>query len=150
IQWGGSSTTGAATGNPTGLVFPSSVGITGGNYDTNTPTQGLSPFTNPVPTPNFGVNLPAQVSTGSGGAIGITLGSVDGNVNIAIRLSALESSGNLRIVSSPRILTLDNHEAHIRAGTTIPYGQTTATGLQTTFIDASLELRVKPHVTSDG
>ena len=44
-----------ATGNPTGIAFPSSVGVTGGNYDNNTPTAGLSPFTRNIATPNFAV-----------------------------------------------------------------------------------------------
>ena len=70
----------SATGNPTGLVFPSNVGIAGGNYDNNTPTQGLSPFVARIPTPNFAVNLPATIGTGQGGALGLTLGSVGGNV----------------------------------------------------------------------
>jgi type IV pilus assembly protein PilQ len=150
IQWGGNVAASNATGNPTGLIFPSTIGVAGGNYDTATPTQGLSPFANPVPTPNFGVNLPATTNTGTGGAIGLTLGAVNGAVNINVRLSAAESNGSLRIVSSPRILTLDNHEAHIAQGTLIPYSQISAQGVQTAFQEAKLELRVRPHVTSDG
>ncbi|MEO7327873.1 MAG: secretin N-terminal domain-containing protein, partial [Minicystis sp.] len=46
IQWGGDGTFSPATGNPTGLVFPSSVGLVGGASDQGTPTAGLSPFTN--------------------------------------------------------------------------------------------------------
>ncbi len=46
IQWGGDATFAAATGNPTGLAFPNSVGVAGGASDGNTPTAGLSPFSN--------------------------------------------------------------------------------------------------------
>jgi type IV pilus assembly protein PilQ len=151
IQWGGDVTAGALTGNPTGLTFPSSVGLAGGAYDAQTNTNGLSPFAGtPILPSNLAVNLPAAVGTGAGGAIGVSLGSVGGNVNLAVRLSAAEASGNLRIVSSPRILTLDNHEAHIAQGTLIPYSQVSAQGVQTAFQQAKLELRVRPHVTSDG
>lgn len=150
IQWGGDVTMNSATGNPTGLVFPSNIGIAGGNQDPNTPTGGLSPFQSNVAAPNFGVNLPATTGTGVGGALGLTLGSIGGNVNLAVRLSASEANGNLRIISSPRILTLDNHEAHIAQGTLIPYSQVSAQGVQTAFQEAKLELRVRPHVTSDG
>jgi type IV pilus assembly protein PilQ len=150
IQWGGDVTMSTATGNPTGLVFPSSVGVVGGNYDTRTPTEGLSPFTGNIATPNFAVNLPATTATGTGGALGVTLGSLGGNVHLAVRLSAAEASGVVRIISSPRILTLDNHEAHIAQGTLIPYSQISAQGVQTAFQEAKLELRVRPHVTSDG
>jgi len=150
IQWGGNVLASTATGNPTGLVFPSSVGVTGGNYDQNTPTAGLTPFAPNVATPNFAVNLPATTNTGSGGALGLTLGSLGGAVNLAVRLSAAEATGVVRIISSPRILTLDNHEAHIAQGTLIPYSQISAQGVQTAFQEAKLELRVTPHVTADG
>jgi len=150
IQWGGDTTFSAATGNPTGLAFPSSIGLAGGASDGNTPTAGLSPFTRTVANPNFAVNLPAAVGTGSGGALGLTLGSIDNTVNLAVRLSAAESSGMLRILSSPRILTLDNREARISQGTLIPFSQVSAQGVQTTFQEAKLQLLVKPHVTADG
>jgi type IV pilus assembly protein PilQ len=138
------------TGNPTGLAFPNSVGVAGGASDGNTPTQGLSPFTQSVANPNFAVNMPAAVGTGQGGALGMTFGSIDNNVNLAVRLSAAESSGMVRILSSPRILTLDNLEASISQGTLIPFSQVSAQGVQTVFQNAQLQLRVRPHVTADG
>lgn len=150
IQWGGDATFSGATGNPTGLAFPNSVGVVGGASDGNTPTAGLSPFANSVANPNFAVNLPAAVGTGSGGALGLTFGSIDNNINLAVRLSAAESSGMLRILSSPRILTLDNREARISQGTLIPFSQVSAQGVQTTFQEAKLQLLVRPHVTADG
>jgi type IV pilus assembly protein PilQ len=150
IQWGGSGTMSATTGNPTGLVFPNSVGITGGSNDANQPTGGISPFTPAVQNPNFAVNLPAATGLGRGGALGLTLGSVDNNVNLAVRLSALETSGVLRILSSPRVLTLDNLEAKISQGTLLPFSQISAQGVQTVFQEAKLQLLVRPHVTADG
>ena len=150
IQWGGDATFSAATANPTGLAFPNSVGVVGGASDANTPTAGLSPFVNRVDNPNFAVNLPAAVGTGSGGAIGLTFGSIDNNINLSLRLSAAETSGLVRILSSPRILTLDNREARIASGTLIPFSQVSAMGVMTTFQEAKLQLLVKPHVTSDG
>jgi type IV pilus assembly protein PilQ len=150
IQWGGDVTFGPATGNPTGIAFPSSVAAAGGNYDNQTPTAGLSPFTRNIPTPNFAVNLPAAVGTGSGGALGMSFGSIDNTINLGLRLSAAESSGLVRIVSSPRIMVLDNREARINQGTLIPFAQVSALGVQTTFQEAKLQLLVKPHVTADG
>jgi type IV pilus assembly protein PilQ len=150
IQWGGDTTFSEATGNPTGLAFPSRVTAAGGATDGSTPTAGLSPFTNSVSNPNFAVNLPAAVGTGSGGALGIALGSIDNNFNLNLRLTAAETSGLVRIVSSPRILTLNNKEARINQGTLIPFSQVSAQGVQTTFQEAKLQLLVKPHVTADG
>ncbi|HRI65406.1 MAG TPA: type IV pilus secretin PilQ, partial [Polyangium sp.] len=150
IQWGGDGSVSAATGNPTGLAFPSRIGVAGGASDGQTPTAGLSPFANSVQNPNFAINLPAATGTGIGGALGLTLGSIDNSVNLAVRLSAAEATGMLRIISSPRILTLDNREARISQGTLIPFAQISAQGVQTTFQEAKLQLLVKPHVTSDG
>jgi len=150
IQWGGDATFSEATGNPTGIAFPSRVGVSGGSYDQNTNSRGLSPFQGNVPQPNFAVNLPAATGTGQGGAIGFSLGSVDNNFNVGLRLSAAEASGLLRIVSSPRILTLDNRDARISQGTLIPFSQISAQGVQTTFQEAKLQLLVRPHVTADG
>ena len=130
IQWGGDVTMSTATGNPTGLIFPSQLGFVGGNYDAQSPTQGLSPFAPSVTSPNYAVNLPATTGTGAGGALGITLGSLGGNVHLAVRLRRAE--------------------AHIAQGTLIPYSQVSAQGVQTAFQEAKLELRVRPHVTSDG
>jgi type IV pilus assembly protein PilQ len=150
IQWGGSVVASSATGNPTGLVFPSDITVAGGATDGDTPTAGLSPFANAAPNPNFVVNMPAPAGTGQGGALGISLGSLAGNFNLAVRLSAFETTGHVRIISSPRILTLDNHAATISQGTSIPYSQISAQGVQTAFQEAKLSLAVTPHVTSDG
>jgi type IV pilus assembly protein PilQ len=150
IQWGGDASFSAATGNATGLAFPSSIGLAGGATSSDTNTNGLSPFASSVQNPNFAVNLPAAVGSGVGGGIGLTLGSVDSNFNLNLRLTAAETTGMVRILSSPRVLTLDNHEARISQGTLIPFSQVSAQGVQTTFQEAKLQLLVQPHVTADG
>ena len=150
IQWGGSAVMSSATGNPTGLRFPSDLGIAGGVPLDNAPTQGLSPFNGTVANPNYAVNLPAVTGNGAGGALGLTMGSLSGAVNLNVRLSAAEAAGSVRIISSPRVLTLDNNEASISQGTLIPFSQVSAQGVNTAFQEAKLELNVTPHVTSDG
>jgi type IV pilus assembly protein PilQ len=150
IQWGGDGAMSPSYGNPTGLQFPAGISVVGGASDAQTQTAGLSPRSRIVANPNFAVNLPAAVGSGQGGALGITLGGLSQNINLGVRLSAAESSGMLRIVSSPRILTLDNREALIGQGTLIPYSQVSAAGVQTAFQEAKLQLRVRPHVTADG
>ncbi len=142
VQWGGDGIASAATGNATGIVFPSTIGIAGGSTSDN--NAGTSA------TPNFAVNLPASVGTGAGGAIGFTFGSVGGAINLNVRLSAMEEKGFLKIVSAPRIMTLDNIQASIESGTSIPISVVSAAGAQTVFYDAKLNLQVTPHVTRDG
>lgn len=149
IQWGGDVVMSSATGNPTGLVFPHDMTIAGGSTDGATPTAGLSPFGGAA-NPNFVVNFPAPAGTGRGAAIGLSMGSLSGNVNFALRLSAFEATGQVRIISAPRILTLDNSTAAIMQGTSIPYSQVSASGVQTAFQEAAISLNVTPHVTSDG
>lgn len=148
IQWGGSFAASSANGNSTGLIFPNQLGIAGGATDGNTPTTGI--MLGQDSNPNFAVNMPAPAGTGAGGALGLTLGSVSGNVNINLRLSALESMGDIRIISAPKITTLDNVQASIEQGVTIPFSQVSAAGVQTTFKDAKLNLTVTPHVTAEG
>ncbi|MCL2325577.1 MAG: type IV pilus secretin PilQ [Proteobacteria bacterium] len=142
VQWGGDGIASAATGNATGIVFPSTIGVAGGS------TSDLNSGT--AASPNFAVNLPASVGTGSGGAIGMTFGSIGGALNLNVRLSALEEKGFLKIVSAPRIMTLDNVRASIEQGTSIPISVVSAAGVQTVFYDAKLNLEVTPHVTRDG
>ena len=150
VQWGGSAVMSSATGNPTGLRFPSDLGIAGGVPVDGAQTNGLSPYNGSVNNPNFAVNLPAVTGQGAGGALGLTMGSLSGAVNLNVRLSAAEAAGSVRIISSPRILTLDNNEASISQGTLIPFSQVSAQGVNTAFQEAKLELNVTPHVTSDG
>jgi type IV pilus assembly protein PilQ len=85
IQWGGAAVMSSATGNPTGLRFPSDIGVAGGVPVDNAPTQGLSPFNGSVNNPNFAVNLPAVTGNGAGGALGLTMGSLSGAVNLNVR-----------------------------------------------------------------
>jgi len=144
VQWGGDFLFSPANGNPTGLAFPSVVGVAGAANDGQAPVSGLAG------NPNFAVNLPAPIGTGSGGGLGITLGSVGGAANLSLRLSALEENGHIKIVSSPKILTLDNRQAKISQGTSIPISVVSAAGVQTVFVEARLELNVQPHVTQDG
>ena len=144
IQWGGDATWSAATGNPTGLRFPSVVGFSGAADDATAPVEGTAS------NPNFIVNMPAAIGSGSGGGLGLTFGSVDGTFNLNLRLSAAESRGQVKIVSSPKITTLDNNDAVISQGVSIPISQVSAAGVNTVFFDAVLSLKVKPHVTQDG
>lgn len=145
IQWGGDAVMSQGTGNDTGIAFPNSIGLAGGARGQQNIDEGFRGA-----NPNYVVNLPAAVGPGSGGALSMLFGSVDGNFNLGVRLSAAESSGLIRIVSSPRILTLDNKTARISTGTLIPYSQIGAQGVQTSFQEAKLQLLVTPHVTADG
>ena len=63
------------------------------------------------------VNLGVAPATS---AIGLALGSVNGAFNLDVELSALEASGNGRILSSPRVATQNNVPAEITQGVQMP------------------------------
>ena len=65
-------------------------------------------------------------------------------------LSALESDGRGKVVSSPRIITADKRKATISQGTEIPYQTQSSSGGSTTqFKQAVLSLDVTPQITPD-
>ena len=90
-----------------------------------------------------------QMSYGGGGG-GINFGILRDNLRLDLSLSALEASGKGKIISSPKIVTTDNREATIEQGTQIPYSTVSASGTNTQFVDATLSLKVTPHITPDG
>ncbi|NTU60047.1 MAG: type IV pilus secretin PilQ [Deltaproteobacteria bacterium] len=133
VQWGGRYNADAAHGNATNWAFPNSIGVAGSTG-----------------TGNFAVNFPAAVSAGGpGGALTISLGHVGDILNLDLRISALESSGQGRVISSPRVSTLDNRTAEISQGISIPFTTSTQEKIETKSIDYMLKLNVTPHVTAD-
>jgi type IV pilus assembly protein PilQ len=132
VQWGFNGTAAPALGNATGLGFPNSINLTGAQGGT----------TNGIPT---AVNLPAPAPTSG---VGLQLGSINGAFNLDVALTALESTGNGRVLSTPRVSTQNNVEAEIKQGTQIPI-QTVANNTVTVqFKDAALVLKVTPQITA--
>jgi type IV pilus assembly protein PilQ len=143
VQWGGSyKSEGSTQFGATGIQDTSGAFIPG---QTLTNSKDFTASTVP---PNYAVNLPAAVGLGSGG--GITFGILSDSVRLDLSLSALEASGKGKVVSSPRVVTIDNKEAMIEQGTQIPYSTVSASGTNVQFVDATLSLRVTPHITPEG
>ena len=150
IQWGGNLNFSPATGMPTGLFFPNAIGLSGGKSAPvlqSGGTQGTEGLTTFTTDPNWVVDLPASSDDGS---LGLALGSLTSVINLDARLSALESTGEGRVVSSPSIQVLTNEEAYIKQGARVPYETASLRGTQVQFIEATLELRVEPSITADG
>ncbi|MGA1841351.1 MAG: type IV pilus secretin PilQ [bacterium] len=138
IQWGGKYT----TGPPSGKLFPRTT-ITGVAGD----------LTSEV-TENFAVNLPISGGTSYGG-IGVSLGHLKDKYFLDIQLNAMESEGEGRVLSNPRIATMDNTEALIEIGSKIPFlvreEQTDEVDTyRVVYEDAFTTLEVVPHITADG
>jgi type IV pilus assembly protein PilQ len=137
-----------------GLSFQRELGVQWGmTYTTNGNVGSVTKGGNPN---NKVVDMPAIARAGAAGALGLpgiidflftSMGSLD---LLDIAISAHEVDGDAKIISSPKIATLDNKQASIEQGLRIPYLKLTTEGTVTTdFIDANLKLTVTPHVTND-
>jgi len=103
----------------------------------------------PVEVPSgadrLNVNLP---TVGAAGSIAFTV--LSGGNLLDLELSALQSEGDGEIVSSPRVVTSDRHEAFIEQGVEIPYLSATSSGAtQVQFKKAVLSIKVTPQITPD-
>lgn len=98
------------------------------------------------------VNLPGQGQNGySPATLGISLFNAAANRFLMLELSALESDGLGRVVSSPRVITADQTKAVIEQGTELPYQTATASGATAiAFREANLKLEVTPQITPEG
>jgi type IV pilus assembly protein PilQ len=74
---------------------------------------------------------------------------LDDTFNVELQLQAAEINGDGKVISSPRVVTLDNKKATIQQGVSIPF-QTFENGdAQLEFVDAVLKLDVTPHITAN-
>jgi type IV pilus assembly protein PilQ len=112
----------------------------------------LVPFNSGIEIPagsgndSLWVNLPAPSPSG---AVNFLLGKVGSHL-IQLELSAMQREGRGEIVSSPRVVTSDQHQATIKVGQEIPYQESSASGRTTVaFKEAVLQLDVTPHITPD-
>ena len=162
VQWGGNHT--GTSSNGTTIMTGGTTGAAGGSAGSSgsIPTVGNStffPMTGDVgPSGNaFAVNLPAAVGSGSGGALGITFGKLGGKLSLDLQLSAMQTTGNGKILSNPKVMTVNNKEAKISSGTDIPVRIVSATavgGTGTTTaavqtISATLALSAVPTIMND-
>ena len=69
---------------------------------------------------------------------------------LQIELSALESDGQGKILSNPRIMTGDQVKAVIEQGTELPYQVSSQSGSKLQFRKANLRLEVLPKIHPDG
>ena len=74
---------------------------------------------------------------------------LDQDFRVDAQIQAAESTGDGKVVSSPRIVTLDNKEAKIEQGVSIPFQTFEGGDAKLEFIDAVLSLIVTPHITAD-
>jgi len=140
VQWGFNGRVDPALGNTTPLAFPNNGNLGGRTGGVQGPTTGTPSVLQPT-----AVNLPVP---GASSAIGLALGSVNGALNLDVALSALERSGNGRLLSTPRVTTQNNIAAEVMQGVQIPIQVVANNTVTVQFRDAALTLRVTPQITA--
>jgi type IV pilus assembly protein PilQ len=97
------------------------------------------------------MNYPANLVT-TGGTIGFSLERIlNTPFSLDAQLSALETSQKLKVLSAPKIVTLNNKKAQIKQGQEIGYLERDSSGGATIkFKEVDLLLEVTPHVTPDN
>ncbi len=126
----------------------------GGNY------SGIGSQTNQGAAANYNntqfVNMAANTSSdafsgGNAATVALSLFSATANRFLNLELSALESDGKGKVVSSPRVITADQVKALIEQGEELPYQVATASGATSVqFRKANLKLEVTPQITPEG
>lgn len=86
--------------------------------------------------------------------LGLSVGTLDFFGTLSTALAISESDENVKVISSPRIMTLSNEKAEIRQVTEVPVRQVTVNGNTSqetfTFKPLQLKLDVTPQITNDG
>jgi len=123
-------------------------------YGTNTSSINATSYSYPNGIGYTGsqaaVNLPGLV-TGTP-----TLGFVIGGANAVLeaQIAALEATNSGKIISTPKVTTMDGVKATIKQGEEIPYMTYESSGgssyPKVSFKDALLKLEVTPTITPDG
>jgi type IV pilus assembly protein PilQ len=134
-------------GSPAGLVGPS--------------------VTNPLNSNAIQTNIAATGAVGASGrgtGVGLaadrvfgalTLGRVTNNYLLNATITAAASEGKAKVLSDPKIATLNNQAANINVTTQIPYvtSNVASTGVQTqtvSYVTTGIQLSVIPSINADG
>jgi len=107
----------------------------------------------PGGTAELAVNLPASTGTITAPTTAFTVGYLNPTQTFALdlRISALQQSGKGKVISNPKVITLDNQKAKIIQGASIPYGEKDVQSGQvsTKFKDVAITVEATPHLIDD-
>ena len=99
---------------------------------------------------NFDLGFNPNVGETPAGTLIATLLNRSATFSLNIQLSSLESTGLAKVISNPKVITMDNREAEISQGYEVPYSTYSDQGTNVEFKEAKLKLKVTPHITSKG
>jgi type IV pilus secretin PilQ/predicted competence protein len=96
-----------------------------------------------------GVNLPADKIFGA-----LTLGRITNNYFLSATLTAAAAQGKVKVLSDPKVATLNNQAANINITTQIPYVTSNATANTVSqavaYVTVGIQLSVTPSINADG
>ena len=135
---------GATTGTFRGADTIASSGI-----DNIATGGGPEPFSIPsgiTAADRLNVNL----ATSGAAAGSLAFAVLTGSTLIDLEISALQAENEGEVISSPRVVTADRHQARIEQGVEIPYLSASSSGAtQVEFKKAVLSIEVTPQITPD-
>lgn len=104
---------------------------------------------------NAAVGASGQINNGivnsASGVLGLALKALPGGFMLDLELQALETEGEGRVISSPKLIVSNKKEAYIEQGSEVPYLAATSSGAtQVQFKKAVLGLRVTPQITPNN
>lgn len=124
-----------------GTSYADAVGASGASPGVNTNGQFIN-----LPASALGAVAPA--------AIALSVFNASANRFLNLEISAMESDGKGRVVSSPRVVTADKLPALIEQGEELPYSTVNCANnvctQGTAFKKYNLKLEVTPQITPDG
>jgi type IV pilus assembly protein PilQ len=122
--------------------------ITSSGLDNIAAGGSPEPFTIPSgiqAADRLNVDLSAVGAAGS-----MAFAVLTGSTLIDLEISALQAESKGEVISSPRVVTADRHEARIEQGVEIPYLSASSSGAtQVQFKKAVLSIQVTPQITPD-
>jgi type IV pilus assembly protein PilQ len=132
VQWGYGAEVGNVWSGASANMLPSNLtplshglGVFGGTHAVNMGTVAVSP------------------------SMGIILGTAKNFIDVNV--SAYEGMGELKVISSPKVVTFDNTPAYITQGSEIPFTFTDKEGNRSVeWKEAVLRLDVTPSITADN
>jgi type IV pilus assembly protein PilQ len=142
IQWGWRGIADPFYGNQTSLQFPNTALIDGNAIPQGIVTKGIG-----GPLGGYGINLPAPAFNT---VVGFSFANLLDTFRLDVYLSALETAGEGRIISSPKVTTQNNQQAEIVQGRQIPVQTVANFTVTTRYVNAALELRATPQITAEG
>ncbi|MDD4005493.1 MAG: type IV pilus secretin PilQ [Elusimicrobiaceae bacterium] len=165
IDWNAYGADQSTIGSQTGLNFYGSgdvqnqaytgVTTTGLAYPYTTGNNIYTPLSNKTDEGGTGVNFPSVADEITGGAF--RFGRIAGNMFLDVTINATAQKGKAKVLSDPKVATVNNKTAKINITTQIPYTTSettntnpTVTTTKVTYIDTGITLEVTPLVNDDG